>query len=177
LEEIKILEELFDRKIIRVLQTLLRDRSREYYLQEISKEANVPMASTSRILTKLEALDILNVRKISRFKLYKAGENTKVEFLCKLFKEDRKVLEKFVELVKNIRGLRRVILHGKKEATRANVLLIGENMDAGDIKGICAEIKDRYGFVISPLSLTYEQYGQMSQMGLYSGTKKVLYDS
>jgi len=56
------------------------------------------------------------------------------------------------------------------------VLLIGNNIDAGQVKAVCAEIKEKHNFIVSPLSLTPEQYGQMSQMGLYSGTKKMLYE-
>ncbi|MBN2458039.1 hypothetical protein JXB31_02825 [Candidatus Woesearchaeota archaeon] len=176
MDEIKLLEELFDKKIIGILKQMLKDPARQFYLQELSECSGVPMATCSRILSRLNSLEIIEIRKISRFKLYSLYENKKVEFLAGLFKEEIKFLELFVERIKDLRGLRNIILHGKEQKNRANVLLIGENMDPGEIKAACAEIKEKYGFLISSLSLNHEQYEQMSQMGLYPGPKKVLYE-
>jgi len=174
MEEIQVLEELFDKKIISILKVFFRDTGKQFYLQEISKLSKVSMASSSRILTRLSRLEILEITKISRFKLYRLHSNKRVEFLGDLFKEDLKILQKFVAKASAISGIRSIILHGKEANDRANILLIGEKIDPGAVKTLCAEIKEQYGFIISPLSLTHEQYAQMSQMGLYSGKKKVL---
>jgi DNA-binding Lrp family transcriptional regulator len=175
MEEIKVFEDLFDKKIISILKILFKDHTKQYYLQELSKESNVPMATTSRILNKLNKLEIIEITKISRFKLYRPFVNKKVELLSGIFKEDIKILDKFIEKIKGLPNLHSVVLHGKKQTNRANILLIGDNMDPGIIKTICSEIKEQYNFIITPLSLNYEQYAQMSQMGLYSGEKKVLF--
>ncbi len=176
MEEASILEELFDRKIISILKVFFSDAGRQFYLQELSRLSKVSMASCSRILGKLSRLQIIGIVKISRFRLYKLQSNKRVEFLSKLFKKDVRVLRIFVEKASAIMGITSIILHGKESNDRANVLLIGENIDPGEVKALCAEIKDKYNFVVSPLSLTDEQYVQMSQMGLYSGQKKVLFE-
>jgi hypothetical protein len=175
MEEIKVFEDLFDKKIISILKILFKDPAKQFYLQELSKEATVPMATCSRILTKLNRLEIVEITKVSRFKLYRPFANKRVELLSSIFKEDIRILDKFTEKIKDLPGLRNIVLHGKKQANRANILLIGDNLDPGIIKTICSEIKEQYNFIITPLSLNYEQYAQMSQMGLYSGEKKVLF--
>jgi len=176
MDETRILEQLFDRKIIRILKVFFRESEKDLYLQEISGKATVPMATTSRILARLSRLELIQVKTISRFKIYHLSENKHVVFLSRLFKEDLRIMKLFVEKASKIDGVRNIILHGKETKDRANVLLIGENIDPGEVKSICAEIKEQHRFIISPLSLTPEQYNQMSSMGLYSGTKKILYE-
>ena len=172
----QVLEELFDRKLIAVLKVLFSDTGKLFYLQEVSKASGVPMATCSRILGKLGRLGIIEVSAISRFRLYKMSPGKKAEILARLFKQDAKVLEAFIGRARKINGVGAIILHGKQSKDRANVLLIGENIDPGEVKGLCAEIKERHNFMVSPLSLTQEQYQQMSLMGLYSGEKRVLYE-
>ncbi len=174
MEEISVFEELFDDKIIAVLKTLFKDSTKEFYLQELSEEAKIPMATTFRILSKLNRLEIVEITKISRFKLYKLQNNKKVKMLASVFKMELRIMDKFIEEIRDLPGLKKIILHGKEYSDRANVLLIGDELDTGEIKRICAEIKEKHKFTINPLSLTETQYEQMSQMGLYSGQKKVL---
>ncbi len=174
MEEISVFEELFDKKVIAILKILFKDSTKEFYLQELSHEAKVPMATTLRILNKLNKMEIVEISKVSRFKLYKLKDNKKVKFLASVFKMETRILDKFIEEIKVLPGLKQVILHGKEHSDRANILLIGDELDTGEIKRICAEIKEKHQFTINPLSLTENQYEQMSQMGLYSGQKKVL---
>ena len=82
----------------------------------------------------------------------------------------------FIDTVKDIKELQYIVLHGKETKDRANLLLIGENIDSGKIKEICAKIKEEHNFIISPLTVTAEQYDSMSKMGLYSGKKNILYE-
>lgn len=176
MEELSVFEELFDKKIIAVLKTMFKESRKQFYLQELSEEAKVPMATTLRILNKLNRLEIVEISKVSRFKLYSLYDNKKVKFLASIFKMDLRIMDKFVEMAKDLPGLKKVILHGKEHNDRANVLLIGDDIDTGEIKRISAEIKEKYKYTINPLSLTEMQYEQMSQMGLYSGNKKTLLD-
>jgi len=69
-----------------------------------------------------------------------------------------------------------ILLHGEEARDRANVLLIGDDIDSGKIKEICGSIKEEHNFIISPLTLTAEQYDSMSKMGLYSGKKNILFE-
>ena len=81
----------------------------------------------------------------------------------------------FVDRIKSLEGIEKIILHGKQTNKKANVLVLGSNVDATQIKLISSEIKEKYDFTILSLTLTNEQYEQMSAMGLYSGEKQVLF--
>jgi DNA-binding transcriptional ArsR family regulator len=176
MEELQLLEGLFDRKMISVLRLLFRDRNKQLFLQEISEQSKVPMATSSRILARLSRLDIIEVNKVSRTKLYRLKGNRKVDFLSEIFKEDLHIMKYFVSHASGITGINRIVLHGTEQQDRANVLLIGQGIDHGEVKRLCSEIRERYRFAISDLSLTEEQYYQMTAMGLYSGDKKMLFD-
>ncbi|MBI5389303.1 helix-turn-helix domain-containing protein [Candidatus Woesearchaeota archaeon] len=175
MEETKLLEELFDRKLIGVLRTFFQQSGKQLYLKEIAEKAGVSMATTHRILAQLVRLEILKEIKISKFKVYQLAENEKTEFLGSFIKQSVKVLELFVEQVKKVPHIETIVLHGKDTENRANVLIIGENVDTNAVKLIVAELFEKYHFVISYLTLARDQYQQMSDMGLYSGKKKVLY--
>ena len=99
-----------------------------------------------------------------------------MQFLTSFIKQTVKVIEIFVKQVKDINGINAIIQHGKENQNRANLLLIGTDIPGTKIKEIIANIKEKYNFYISYMSLTVEQYEQMSSMGLYSGSKRVLYE-
>ena len=134
MEDMTVLEDLFDNKIISVLKIMFRDVKKKWYLQELSVESKVPMATCLRILEKFQKLELIDVEKVSRVKLYSLLDNKKVKFLSGIFKEDLKILDEFVERLKDLPGLKSIILHGNEYSDRANILLIGDDMDPGRIK-------------------------------------------
>jgi len=176
MEAVDLLTELFDKKILSVLNILVNDRSEGMYLGEIARASEVAPATTFRIVNKLVDIDLVEEQKIKKLKLYKFNRSTRSEFLFKLLKKDVQVLKIFIENIKELEGLQAVLLHGEEAKDKANILLIGHNIDTGKVKEICADIKEKYNFIISPLSLTAEQYESMSKMGLYSGKKNILFE-
>lgn len=176
MENSKILQELFDSKILAILKLFFKHPDKQFYLLEVSKASKVSSATTFRIVNKLTNLDLLKQITITRIKLYQLNDNNNVEFLKGFIKDEVQVLKMFLNLVKDITSIKAIILHGKEMPNRANLLLIGKDIDPEQIKTICAEIKEKYDFTISPLTLAKEQYEQMSQMGLYSGQKKVIFN-
>jgi len=175
MSNLNLLEELFDKKKLSILKFFLQNKDKEFYLRELSKETSIPIATTYRIVRKLVKLEILKEIKIKKFKLYKINESKDIEFLESFIKEGRRIIEMFVEKAKEIANIEGIIMHGEETETKANILLIGEGIDSNEIKKICAEIKEKYNFVITPLTLAKEQFEQMSRMGLYSGKKRVLF--
>ncbi|MDP7141653.1 MAG: hypothetical protein QF362_03000 [Candidatus Woesearchaeota archaeon] len=176
IDNIKLLEELFDKKVLKVLKLFLADKGNEFYLREIAKLSKVPVASTYRIITKLIALNIIDEKKIKKFKLYKIKQNKSTEFLESFIKEDKRIVEIFVESASKMPNVESLILHGSELKDRANVLIIGENIDSNLVKNICGEIKEEYNFTVSALTLAKAQFEQMSNMGLYSGKRKTLFE-
>jgi predicted transcriptional regulator len=177
MQAIDVLTELFDKKILNILNILINDKSEGMYLGELAKAANVAPATTYRILNKLVKIELIDEIKIKKLKLYKFKRSGKSDFLYRLFKREAQVLKIFIEKIKALPGVQALVLHGEEAKDRANVLLIGNNIETGKIKEICAEINEAYNFVISPLTLTAEQYDAMSKMGLYSGKKSILFEN
>ena len=175
MENLKILESLFDKKKLKVLKLFLQEKDKEFYLREVAKSTGVSIATTFRIIQKLASLNLIDVIIINKFKLYKLAQNDNTQFLESFLKEGKRIVQYFVEEIKKLPSVEAVILHGKETEEKANVLLIGEGINANEVKRICGLIKEQYNFTVSALSLTKEQFAQMSTMGLYSGEKKVLF--
>lgn len=175
MENPQILEDLFDKKIIQILTVFYEDEEAEFYLMEVSKKAKVPIATTFRIVNKLVGLGVLEQLNVKKLKLYKLSKNKTSEFLKKIMKKDKQILDLFIEKISPIKGLQKAILQGKETKNKANILLIGDIEDKELIRSAVYEIKEKYNYTITHLELKEDQYEQMSVMGLYSGEKKVVY--
>lgn len=172
-----MLMELFDKKVLSILKLFFKNPAKQFYLLEIAKKSGVSSATTFRIMNRLSELGLISQIKVIKFKLYQLHKNENVEFLQSFIREDIQMLNDFVNNIKDNPDIRAIILHGKETATRANLLIIGENVENGPINELTVAIKEKYNFTISHLTLTRDQYEQMSRMGLYSGQKKVLYQA
>jgi Fe2+ or Zn2+ uptake regulation protein len=175
MENVKLLEELFDKKILKIIKFFILNKGKEFYLQEISKQVDVPIATVFRIVGKLKELEIVREIRIKRFKLYKCAENENVLFLESFIKEGKRIIDNFVSIISKVKEVQEIILYGKETEDKANVLLIGKGINSNQIKQISAEFKEKYNYSITDLCLEREQYEQMSEMGLYSGKKKTLF--
>ena len=174
--DINILKQLFDKKILRIIDVFLQNKDKQFYLRELSRDANVSPATTYRIVGKLVKAGIIEEIKISKFKIYKIIINEKTKGLSKLLKEEVNPLEIFVEKVKNIEGVDSVILQGKKTNKSVNVLIIGNDNVSKKIESITSDIKQKHNFNIDFLTLSDLQFRQMTKLGVYSGDKKVLWE-
>ena len=171
----KIIEALISPSTLKILKLFINNDDQSYYLREIAKQAHVPAASTYRIVTELVTIGLLEIEQIKRLKLYKLhAENAR--FLCEVLQDRKSAVTEFVESIKAFDGIEMVVLHGKEEKNSANVLVIGSNMDAESIKRNAVYIGDKYKFKIILLTLSPDQYNQMSSMGLYPGKKKILFE-
>ncbi len=173
MEPQEILGELFDNKILAILRFFLKNDNDEYYLREISRNTKVSPASTYRILNKLVAMNVLLVNEIKTAKLYTLEKNKTVDFLKSLVEVD--IVQFFVEQASKLENIDEILLLGTRSKNKANVLVLGNNVDSSQVKLLCGEIKEKYDFTINQMILAREQYEQMSAMGLYPGSKKVLF--
>ena len=168
----EVLSKLLDEKKAAILRLLLNTQE-EMYLKEIADKSNVSMASSFRILKQLVALNIIQRQEWKTSIVYSAEKNEKTDFLKELFSDDFDGLKEFLQAVDHFAGIQQIILHGTRKKDKANILLIGENIDSLKIEETCKGLKDK-GFELSFLTLTKTQYEQMVKMGLYSGEKKIL---
>ena len=168
----RVLEKLLDVKKAAVLRVMM-NASKEMYLKEIAAQSNVSISSTFRILQELVNLQILEKKVWMTSKVYLKQKNQKVDFLKDLFVESYDGVDEFVKLLDGISGIQKIILHGSRKKGKANVLLLGVDIDVDSVEKANLQVKEK-GFDLSYLTLTKEQYVQMAKMGLYSGEKQVL---
>jgi len=174
MESEKLLENLFDKKLIQILRLFLNRKDQQMTLLEVSKYTKVSLASTFRIINKLVEIEILQITKIKHLKIYSLAINEKTKYLDAIIKENKTILEEFIEQINKISGIRIVMLHGKHEKDKANILIIGENVESSLVRQVVVSIKEKYNFNITHLVLDEDQYNQMAAMNLYSGRKEIL---
>jgi len=174
MESQKILEALFDKKMLTILKLFIKKKDQQFYLKEISKQTKVPLATTHRILNKLADLEVIKRTKIKHLKIYKLADNEKTKYLEAVFEEKKTIIDEFVEQASKILGIKTIISSGREEKDKANLLIIGESIDNSLIREIIVRIKEKYNFTITHLVLTETQYQQMAAMNLYPGKKEIL---
>ncbi|MGV8162749.1 MAG: winged helix-turn-helix domain-containing protein [Candidatus Nanoarchaeia archaeon] len=170
----KILETLFDKKIIKVLRLLINNPTKEFYLREISKLTKVSPATTHRILKTLKDLELINEKKNRYLKLYTANQKN-LSMFNELFEDKSAALREFVESASNVQGVQQIILHGEGDKDKANVIIVGDEAGKETVNAKVVEIRERFAFSVIYMLLSPEHYEQMSSMGLFSGKKVILF--
>jgi DNA-binding IclR family transcriptional regulator len=75
---------LIDDKILRVLTIFIKEPDQFFHINKVAKGAGVPLATTFRIINSLSKNKILEIQKISKFKIYKLAKNKKTNELRRL---------------------------------------------------------------------------------------------
>ena len=166
-------EQLMDRKKAQVLKVLLFFPE-ETYLQEISQKSQVSLSSTFRILQELTTTGLVHRRKWKTSTLYRCPATEQVAFLRELWEEPLDGALEFAKKMQHHSQISHILVHGQQKRNKANVLVIGEQLDQVPLEEACKELKSR-GIEITYLTLTKEQYRQLVNMGLYAGEKKIVY--
>ena len=170
----KVIETLFDKKVIKILRLFINNPDHEYYLREIARSVKVSPASTYRIITNMKDLNILDEKKVKHLITYKLNrEGSKI--FSNLLEDKVSALDEFIEFISDIPEVDEAILHGKEEKDKASVLVVGNEVDKEFIGRKVAELKEKFGFNIILLVLDPVQYSQMLSMGLYPGKKQILF--
>lgn len=172
----EVLQRLLPDSTLKILRLFINNEDQRYYLREIAKLTKVPPASTYRIVQELVDSQLLELESIKRFKLYKLHPDNG-RFLVNILQDRKSAVVEFVTSIKAFDGVEMVVLHGAEDKNKANVLVIGNNMDTESIKRNALYISDKYKFNLVLLTLGPEQYNQMSSMGLYPGKKKILWEA
>ncbi|MBN2251665.1 MAG: hypothetical protein JW724_06300 [Candidatus Altiarchaeota archaeon] len=175
MERKEILAGLIDQHALKVLKLFINNNDQDFYLREIAKRARVSPATTYRTLKTLLKLELIIESKVKKFKFYRLNEQT-ADFLIDILADRRSAVQEFVEQIKTEEHVEMVVLHGKEERSKANLLIIGNKIDQERIRSAALAAKEQYGFNIIHLTLAPDQYNQMSSMGLYPGKKVILYE-
>jgi len=171
-----ILEEFFDRKELAILKLFLFDDTDKFYLREISKRTKIPVATTFRIVRKFKQIGIIDETVIKKTKLYSIAQNKSTKLLSTLFEERKSILDEFVSAATALPGVVMILIHGEEEKDKANLIILGTNIDTKAIKNKIGELKEKYNFNIIELVLEPAQFTQMSSMNLFPNKKTILWE-
>lgn len=174
MERKDILAGLIDEQLLKVFRFFINNPDQQFYLRELAKRSRVPPASAYRIVQTLKKLELIQEHKMKKFKFYQLNE-LNAGFLADILADHKSAIQEFVDTIKADPRLEMVVLHGKEERTKANLLLIGTHIDTELVRSAALHAKEEYGFNIIHLALDPDQYNQMSSMGLYPGKKVMLY--
>jgi hypothetical protein len=171
-----ILEEFFDKKELAILKLFLFDKTDKFYLREISKKAKIPIATTFRIVRKLKQIEIIEETQIKKTKLYSLAQNKNTKKLAELFEERKTIIDEFVTTISVLEGVAMILIHGEEEKERANLIILGTNINTKAIKDKVGELKEKHNFTIIELVLEPAQFAQMSSMNLFPNKKTILWE-
>ncbi|MBW2990414.1 winged helix-turn-helix domain-containing protein [Candidatus Woesearchaeota archaeon] len=171
-----IVEEFFDKKVLSILKLFLFDETSQFYLRELSKKARVPVATTFRIIKKLKDMGIIEETVIKKTKLYSLSHNKNTKMLGELLEEKKTVIGEFVEYVSKLPNVHMIVKHGEDSKDKANIIVIGPGVDSKAVKEKVGDIKDKYNFTIIEYVLDPGVFNQMSQGGLITGKKVILWE-
>jgi DNA-binding transcriptional ArsR family regulator len=170
----RVLETLFDRKMVKILRLLVNNQGREFYLREIARATKVSPATTYRTLKLLKGLEMVEEKKDRYLKVYSAHPKNILMF-ADLLEDKSAALREFTDFIATVPGVQQAILHGEEEKERASIIIVGIGVSQEMINPKVVEIKGRFNFTIIFMVLSPDQYTQMLNMGLYSGKKTVLF--
>ena len=175
-EEIKVLRELFDEKIIKIIRLFLESPNKEFYLTEISNKASVNISTTSRILKNLSQSDFIETTIMGKAKFYQLAKNRKTQILRRFLKKNEvDPVDRFIDKIKEFSRLKKVVLETRNK-DKAKVLIIGEFFPENRLRRICQEIKDQFGFTINFIRISEGQFEGLKEIKNYSLDKKIIWE-
>jgi DNA-binding MarR family transcriptional regulator len=176
--ELELLQELFDEKIVKILSIFAKDPDRKFYLTEVTKITNVNVSTTFRILNSLVKKEFVRSVIIGRTRFYHLNNNDKTQKIISLLKFEKKEtndLIDFVERMKTISRIKKIILQSK-EKNSAKVILIGDYIPMDRVLRCAQDVKAKNGYDIQYVELTQRQFDGLYNINEFKKNGKVLYD-
>ena len=73
-----LIRHLIDRKTLKILDLLLKNKEKYFHLSEISQSSKIPVASTFRIINRLASLGIVDVTMLGKMKIYRISPKDEI---------------------------------------------------------------------------------------------------
>lgn len=83
-----MLRQLLDEKLVKILLVLNKNKSQFYHITQLSQEANVPSATTFRMIDQLLKSKIITMSKVGKFKIYKYNDTEKNNRFMRLLEDE-----------------------------------------------------------------------------------------
>ncbi|MFH1801996.1 MAG: hypothetical protein ABH864_00930 [archaeon] len=169
-----VLRDLFDEKIIKIINIFLEEPEKHFSLTQTSSMSKVNVATTLRILERLVKKDIVEITYMGKSKFYKLKQGEKTIALNRLLKKEEHITD-FIERIKDVPKIKRVILESRTD-DGAKVIIVGNPVPSEKLAEIIEEIDEKYHFKIQHVELSEDQFEGMEKMGLYNFNKKIIWD-
>jgi PAS domain S-box-containing protein len=152
-----ILKDLFDEKLIEIINIFLENPDKTFSLTDISNISKVNVATTFRIIRKLISKEFVIPVKIKKVSIYKLADNEKTKYLSKLLKSGTEPLQKFTEELSKNPKIKKIILESKND-DQAQLIVVTNSLLTEDIKKVCEQIKKEYNLNINFVEILENQY-------------------
>lgn len=171
-----ILKDLFDEKIIGVINLFLDNPEKRYCLTDISNITKVNIATTFRILNKLIAKGYIKTIVIGKVRIYQLERNEKTNALQKFLRGNvDDPLQTFIDEVTSHPRIKKIILESR-DKNSAKILIIGEFLPIEKINKAIEKIKNTSRFSISYVEISEAQYKGLKDFKNYSLDKKIIWE-
>lgn len=173
--EISILQDLFDQKIISIINVFLENPEKRFTLSEISLLSKINITTTFRIVNRLLARDFILSNLVGKTKVYTLKKGEKSMFLYKFLKKQGDHIEEFLDKLKTHPRVKKIILESRKN-DEAKLIVVGDFLPIEKLKAVADEISIKYNFKISFLVIDENQFEDMKRIGIYDLSNKIIWE-
>jgi len=170
----EILKDLFDEKIIAIINLFIKNPGKRYTLTDIANLTKVNVATTFRILNKMVSKGFLKTSLIGKVKIYQLERNEKTTALLKILKKETP-LQKFIDDISVHPRIKKIILESKEEKS-AKLLMIGDFLPSEKINKLCEKIKEKDHYNITFVELSENQYLKLRDFKNYNLDQKIIWE-
>lgn len=161
----ELLAQLFDRKTINLLKTLLTKKD-NFYLRDISRESGVSLATTFRIVQRLMGLGLVAKESKDKFIFYNLLRDTNVfNELSSLIVGATDPLQILKAELDTKFGQNSYALHTTRGKDK-KLFLVSEKLNQKEIEQLIQQNQQLQNQKLSYLVLQPQQFDQMMQLGL-----------
>jgi len=182
MQEIDLLKQLFDEKIVKILGVFSKYPDRKFYLTEITKLTKVNVSTTFRILNKLVEKEFIKSMVIGRTRFYQLNNNEKTQKVVKIlqFGGERATsssdpINDFIEKIKTVGRVKKVIVKSK-DSSHASLILVGDFIPVERVQRIVSEIQTKKKYDIEFVELSQRQFEGLYSLSEFKRVGKVIYE-
>jgi len=168
------LRALFEDKIIRILQTLLDNPSKNLSLTQIATMAAVSTATTLRILNKLVSQEFAKITIIGKSKFYRLKQGQKTLMLGRLMRKNDQI-NVFTNAMEQYPEVKKMILVSKTDK-EAKIVLVGEHIPEDKIKAAANEVKKKFNYTIKYAQLPLQYFNDLDKVGVEDLREKIIWE-
>lgn len=172
MDKTAILREIFDQRILAIVNILIEEPQKYFSLTEIANSININVATTLRILKKLVDKEVVEKNTMGKSSFYRLKESEKTITLRRMLQKEEH-LHVFLDRIKNIAQVKKVLLENRTE-NEAKLIIIGDVQEE-KINSIVEEIKKRNNFSVKFVILSEKQFEKISSMEIFNLDKKILW--